>query len=243
MFTFTVVNFADLETLAILGIDIISLADPPEPGDGSPISSITVTDNIAGEVDYVGGDSNDDDELDTGEFWPYTASYIVQVADLDSKFDLTNQATATGKDRENHDVTSTDTHRTDIRYTPVISIVNTGPVSATVGEMVVFTFTVTNDDVSGDSTPIRIDSVTDSIAGPATRVSVLNDDGDDWLENGEIWIYTANHKVKLAPNPLINVGTAVGKDQDNKTIVSYSNSHSTMIDSKGGIFLPIILKN
>ena len=50
-------------------------------------------------------------------------------------------------------------------------------------------------------------SVTDSLAGPATLVS--GDDGDNILEAGETWTYTATHTVQPGdPDPLANTATA-----------------------------------
>jgi len=127
----------------------------------------------------------------------------------------------------------------------VVNIVKDGPASANVGETVVYTFTVTNDAVNGDGSPVSSVTVTDTIAGVATYVS--GDDGDDLLEVGETWVYTASYTIQPTdPDPLVNTGTVEGKDRDGAT-VSDTDTHSTEIGQPSPpeckIFLPIILNN
>lgn len=63
------------------------------------LSSVSVTDDMVSPVTYVSGDVNDDDMLQPGETWIYTAT-----ADLTAT--TTNTATATGS---SNNVTATDT--------------------------------------------------------------------------------------------------------------------------------------
>jgi uncharacterized repeat protein (TIGR01451 family) len=83
-------------------------------GDGSPISTVTVTDTIANPVNYVDGDDGDG-LLEVGEAWIYTASYTIQVTHPDP---LVNIGTATGQDRNGDSVSGTDTHSTAIEGGP-----------------------------------------------------------------------------------------------------------------------------
>jgi len=114
-----------------------------------------------------------------------------------------------------------------------------------VGETVVYTFTVTNDAVNGDGSPVSNVSVSDDYAGSVAYVS--GDDGDGLLEVGESWVYTASYTIQdTDPNPLVNTGTVTGEDVDGAP-VSDTDTHSTEIGQPSPpeckIFLPIILNN
>jgi len=117
----------------------------------------------------------------------------------------------------------------DIDYKPIIKIVKTGPTTAKVGDNVTYNFEVTNDDEIGDGSPIDNVSVTDTIAGTATYVS--GDTGADGiLEVGETWIFTADYIILTTdPNPLVNTGTANGKDL-NGDPVSDNDDHSLNVE-------------
>jgi uncharacterized repeat protein (TIGR01451 family) len=117
----------------------------------------------------------------------------------------------------------------DIDYKPIIKIIKTGPTTARVGDTVTYNFEVTNDDEIGDGSPIDNVTVTDTIAGTATYVS--GDTGADGvLEVGETWIFTANYIILTTdPNPLVNTGTANGKDL-NGDQVSDNDDHSLNVE-------------
>ena len=178
-------------------------------GDGSPISSVSVSDSLAGAASYVSGDDGDS-ILQASESWVFQASYVVQPTDPDP---LGNTATASGIDADGDPVSDTDTHSLDVAYNPAIAIVKTGPATANVGDAVTYTFTVTNDNVNGDGSPIQNVAVADSLAGIAAYVS--GDDGDGLLEVGESWIFEATRTVAPTdPDPLGNTGTVTGQDLD-----------------------------
>lgn len=59
--------------------------------------------------------------------------------------------------------------------------------------------------------------MSDDLAGDAVYVS--GDDGNDFLEVGEIWIFTANYVVTFNdPEWLINIATAIGTDELDVTV-------------------------
>jgi uncharacterized repeat protein (TIGR01451 family) len=144
---------------------------------------------------------------------------------------------------------NTYTHTILVERSPDLRIIKEGPATASVSETVVFTFTIANVVVTptsirasatGDGSPISNVSVTDTIASPVNLVS--NGDGDDLLEVGEVWIYTASYTIQATdPTPLVNIGTVTGKNRGGNPISSTS-THSTTVGASG-IFLPIILKN
>ena len=192
--------------------------------DGSAVRGLTVTDNIAGAATYVSGDANSDLLLDAGETWNYSATYTIVAADADP---LINTGTVTGTDRDGKTISDTDTHTLNIGFAPVITVVKSGPASATVGQTVTYTFAVSHAPTS-DGSAVRGLTVTDNIAGAATYVSG-DANSDLLLDAGETWNYSASYTVLTAdPDPLINIATATGKDRDGND-VSDTDTHTLNI--------------
>ena len=178
--------------------------------DLSAVTIVTVNDDVAGAGAYVSGDTNGNLLLDGDESWIYSAVYTVTSADPDP---LVNTVTVTSTDPDGDPVPdATDNHSTDVEHLPVITVDKTGPASALVGDTVTFNFAVSHDS-SSDGSPVSNLTVADDFAGPATYVS--GDDGDDVLELGETWLFTASYTTTAAdPDPLVNTGTATGDDPD-----------------------------
>ncbi|MHA2374634.1 MAG: DUF7507 domain-containing protein [Candidatus Thorarchaeota archaeon] len=74
------------------------------------------------------------------------------------------------------------------------------------GDDVTYTYEVWN---TGDC-PLQDVYVTDSLGIPVSYVS--GDDGDGWLESGEIWIFQATYTVPIPSDDVCNIGTAYGTD-------------------------------
>jgi uncharacterized repeat protein (TIGR01451 family) len=205
-----------------------SITHDTSNGDGSPVQILTVTDDVAGDATYLSGDDDDDSWLQADETWTYTVAHTVQLADPNP---LINQVTATGTDLDGDTVIATDTHSTTINYTPALTVVKDGPDIAEVDETVVYTFSITHDTINGDGSPVKILAVTDDVAGEATYVS--GDDGDDWLQASETWVYTASYTIAPDdPNPLENEVSVSAEDRDGDQ-VSASDSHSTFLSTSG----------
>ena len=132
-----------------------------------------------------------------------------------------NTATATGYYGTTA-YTETDDHSLDVEM-PGINVDKSGPASATVGEVVTFTFTVTNT----GTVPLSTVTVTDSIAGTATYVSG-DANGDSKLDTTETWVYTATWTVAATPDPLVNTATATGTDNSGNSVTG-TDTHSTDI--------------
>ncbi len=103
VFTFTVSNVSFVPT-AIRGA----------AGDGSPLTGISVIDDLAGQARYISGDDADG-VLEIGEAWLYTASYTILASDPNP---LVNTVTASGYDGNGNLVTGADTHRVIITHVP-----------------------------------------------------------------------------------------------------------------------------
>jgi uncharacterized repeat protein (TIGR01451 family)/uncharacterized repeat protein (TIGR02543 family) len=194
--------------------------------DGSAVSSVTVTDTVAGTAILVSGDTNTDDELDLGETWVFTASYTVQPTDPDP---LLNVGTVKGTDGDGDDITAdSNTHSMAVEYAPALSIAKDGPLAANVGNTVVYTFTVSHD-IASDGSPVSSVIVTDTIAGTATLVSG-DTNTDDELDLGETWVFTASYTIQITdPDPLLNTGTVSGQDEDGDDVPSAEDTHSTAL--------------
>jgi uncharacterized repeat protein (TIGR01451 family) len=191
-------------------------------GDGSSIRDVTLSDSIADPA-YLFGDLDGDGVLETNESWFFFASYKVKATDPDP---LVNTATVSGRDKDgDEDITDTDTHTTTIEFEPTIAVDKSGPALVSLGDTAVYTFTVINDGISGDGSPIRSVTVTDTLAGSATRVD--GDDGDDILEVTETWIFTATH-TPASTGTVTNIATASGQD-GNGDLMTDTDDHSVLV--------------
>jgi len=91
-----------------------------------------------------------------------------------------------------------------------LSIVKSGPLYAYAGDIITYTYTVTN---AGPDSACNV-SVDDDLAGTATYVSG-DDDEDGCLDPGETWTFTATYTVKAGdPDPLVNTATVSGDAED-----------------------------
>jgi uncharacterized repeat protein (TIGR01451 family) len=199
-----------------------TVANDDSVGDGSPLSAVSVNDSLSGAASYVSGDDGDN-LLEVGESWIFTATYTVKPDDSDP---LTNIATATARDGDGDLFTAQDVHSADVDYAPSIRIEKNGPVSASRGETIAYTFVVTNDLSSGDGSAIESVSVMDSLADTAY---VSGDDGDGLLEIGEAWIFEATYTIPdVGPAAITNVAVASGEDQDGDPL-SDQDDHTLQI--------------
>lgn len=217
-------------------------------GDGTPISNVIVYDDYAGQATLVSGDDGNA-LLERNEAWVYVASYRVRNTDPTP---LTNTAVVSGLNAAGDIVTATATHSMTIGYGPTLNIIKRGPDVATIGDTVVFTFTVSNVSIVstgmdgspgvggmdvGDGSPVRNVSVTDDRAGVATYLS--GDDGDALLEIGESWIFVVTYTIlHVDSGPLVNTATVVGNDGNGKPL-SAQDTHSTYVNWFE-TFLPIV---
>jgi uncharacterized repeat protein (TIGR01451 family) len=198
-----------------------TVSNDHEIGDGSAISDVVLIDDLV-DPEYVDGDQDGDGILDATENWFFVASRTVQPGDPE---ELVNTASVSGLGLEGEVVTDTDTHTTTIAFEPTIAVDKTGPAFASLGETVIYTFTVDNDGSSGDGSPIYSVVVSDTLAGGAARVG--GDDGDDVLEVGETWVFTASHTPASAGS-VTNVATVAGQD-GNGDPVSANDQHTLIV--------------
>jgi hypothetical protein len=126
-------------------------------------------------------------------------------------------------------------------YTAALSLTKEGPAIARVGDTVVYSMTVINDAVQGDGSPILDVSLRDDLVDAVTFVG--GDDGDELLEVGESWVYTASYTIQTtAPDPLVNIAIVTGTDQDGEGVPEASDDHAIVIGDRLYLYLPLILR-
>jgi uncharacterized repeat protein (TIGR01451 family) len=206
--------------------------DVTNTGD-TPLSGLTVNDNVAGAGTFTGGDTNSNGMLDLGETWIYTKQFTIPS---NQTSDITNTVTACGSDSLQLQDCDTDDHTTTV-LNPGIHVVKTGPSSAAAGSTVTYTFTVTN---TGNTSLDSI-AVNDNIAGAGVYQSG-DTNGNSMLDTTETWIYTAQYNIPANQfNSVTNTVTACGStttdneielevaDLNNSKTVCAQDSHTLVI--------------
>ena len=160
-----------------IGDPIIVNATVTNPGD-TPLSDISVTDDLAGALSYVSGDTNGNGILDIGEAWLFTGSHIATDADF-----ITDTVTAQGTDVLERTVSDDASCETEIDHLPAIEIEKSvdgndpdGDFSdqedTGIGSTVTYRVVIDND----SSEPVTITSLLDdTYAGIVCRDSDGND--------------------------------------------------------------------
>jgi uncharacterized repeat protein (TIGR01451 family) len=159
--------------------------------------------------------------LDVGETWEYTASYTATQADIDSGADLVNIATADSDQTQ----PKTDDEKVTITQNPNLDISKTADVSQVdaVGDVINYTYTLTNTgNVSLSDVTLSDDNFTPANTGDDFSPTLSsNGNGDNILDVGETWEYTASYTVTQADidsgADLVNVATVDTEQTDPKT--------------------------
>ncbi|MGE0367312.1 MAG: hypothetical protein AB7Q00_16435, partial [Phycisphaerales bacterium] len=143
-YTYTVTNTGNAAVANVVVVD-----DNATPGDTSDDVTLTLQ----------GGDANTDGLLDVGETWTYSASYVVTQADLDSGEDITNVAVVTGDDTDgdSDDATVTVDQNHSLNVVKDAEIEDGGDVIDEVGDVIIYTYTVTNTGNAAISGVVAVD--------------------------------------------------------------------------------------
>ncbi|MEM3872419.1 MAG: SdrD B-like domain-containing protein, partial [Nitrososphaeria archaeon] len=167
---------------------------------------VEVNDDKAGQATYVSGDTNNNEKLDVGETWTFTATYKISETDPDP---LKNIATVTSATKDPNLSNNQASWSVDI-LNPDIMVEKSGPDYAHEGDTITYTITVKN---TGDC-PLYTVSVFDDVLGDLTGYLL-----DTTLEVGEMNIFDVDYTVKAGdPDPLENKVTASGKDALEKPV-------------------------
>jgi uncharacterized repeat protein (TIGR01451 family) len=212
------------------------------------LTGVTVTDKVeaygatnatavlGGDAVHNIGDINNDGELDVGETWRYTATYVVTQADIDaaaSQFggdgDIDNIALGdtgqTPPDSDDEDVPIVFLPHIDV-VKSVVSVTNgdnngtpgdlTDDRVNSAGDIINYSLTILNDGNVALTGVTMTDNVEGQGATNATAVTaggfnVGDTDSDGVFDVGETWRYTASYTVTQAD---IDAALAVGGDGD-----------------------------
>ncbi|MEP3308339.1 MAG: Ig-like domain-containing protein, partial [Gilvibacter sp.] len=214
------------------------------PGNVS-ISNVVVNDPLLGG-DVAGplsGDTDGDGELDPLETWVYEATYVITQDDIDAG-EVSNQATVTGLDTNDNEVSDMsddnsaledDPTVTELCREPAIAIVKVGDYIDTDadscsddGEFINYTFTVTNQgNVSLENVVVTDPLLGGVIAGPDSG----DTDGDGELDIDETWIYTGSYTITsddIDTGSVSNQATATGQDADGNEVSDLSDDDSVL---------------
>jgi VCBS repeat-containing protein len=174
------------------------------PG-SEPLSDVSVTDDKVEHVNYQSGDTNGDGKLDTDETWVFTATHTITA---DDPSPLVNNGAAAGTNSLSQTIIAWTSASVDILQ-PAIAINKTAePVEAHEGDIITYTYTVTNP----GNVPLSNVSVTDDKIGDANYQSG-DTNGDGKLDIDETWVFTATYDVTDEdPGRLVNTATVSGTD-------------------------------
>ena len=184
------------------------------------IDNVVVSDTKAdaGSLSYVSGDDGDN-LLQVGEEWIYSAIHTVTQSDLGAG-SFVNVASVTGDDPEDNPV-SDDTPPVTVSsdQSPNITVTKSATESSysKVGDVLNYTITVSN---SGNVTINNV-VVSDTKADAGSLSYVSGDDGDNLLQVGEEWIYSAIHTVTqsdLDAGSFVNVASVTGDDPEDNPV-------------------------
>ncbi|WP_343534536.1 Ig-like domain-containing protein, partial [Pedobacter sp.] len=199
------------------------------------LDNVVLTDNIAGITPaYQGGDTNNNNKLDVGESWVYTASYTITQTDVNAG-KVSNTAVVTSKDPAGNDVTDnsgTDTNNDSPTETPipqsgkislVKSVTSTTPAGGyKLGDRIDYQFVAKNE---GN---VTLDNVvlTDNIPGVTPIYASGDANNNNKLDVGESWVYTASYTITQAD-------VDAGKVSNTAVVTSKDPSGNDVTDNSG----------
>ncbi len=185
------------------------------------LSDIDLSDDKCDPVNFVSGDSNNNDKLETTEIWNYACQENITET-------LTNTATVTGKYGETS-VTDTDNATVTVAaevITPCIKVVKSAsPVGLPAGGgNIVYSYVVTN---TGNANLTNI-SLSDDKCSPVNFVSG-DSNTNSILETTETWNYTCQKNIT---ENTINIATVTGKFEN--TTVSDTDTIGVAVATPSG---------
>src|SRR6478752_5467799 len=161
------------------------------------------------------GDTDQDNLLDVGETWQYTASHQVTQAELDAGTNIVNTATVTGTgatpDTDDASVTVAQNKILHIEKDATVA----GGTADVAGETISYTLAVTNPGNAAIANVVVDDPFTTNEAPVLSGTFNVGDtDQDNLLDVGETWQYTASHQVTQAEldagTNIVNAATVTG---------------------------------
>ena len=197
----------------------------------SPNLTCTVEDQLLGISEVA--------NLAPGESHVINASRVVQPGDADP---LVNEAAADCKVDGFPNVlpTVSASHSVNL-FQPDVTVDKTGPATASVGDTITYSFTITNTG-SSDSPALVLVSVNDTVLGDLTAAA--NAAGCGSLAVNVSCNFTADHTVSAGdPNPLVNVVDVLYNPEGFPNEIRDDDDHSVEIVVKGEGCTPGFWKN
>ena len=161
------------------------------------------------------GDTDQDNLLDVGETWQYTASHTVTQAELDAGTNIVNTATVTGTGA----TPDTDDATVAVAQSKILHIEKDatvpGGTANSTGDVINYTLAVTNTGNAAMAGVVVDDPFTTNEAPVLSGAFNAGDtDQDNLLDVGETWQYTASHTVTQAEldagTDIVNTATVTG---------------------------------
>jgi hypothetical protein len=201
---------------------------------GGPLSNVVVSDdkcpNVQGPSKVEGPNDTGAAFLDVGDVWTYTCETPVPDHSAGEENPVVNTVTAAAQDEFQRPVSDTDQHSTRILH-PAIAIDKTGPATATQGDLVPYTLTVTNpgDESFAAATVV----VTDPQCAAAPALSVKNrgaglDPSPGTLDPGDSWVYVCSVQTQTGQTRVDNVADVNAADEFGHP-VSATDTASTVL--------------
>ena len=172
---------------------------------------VTVTDdNVVAQPVYDSGDANSNGKFDVGETWTFLAQHDVTQNDLDGG-SVTNNATGHAHFNSVSYDSNMATLTVNATQNPGFDLIKsvTESTYTHVGQVLNYTYKLTN---AGNVTLLGANVTDDNT--DAVPAYLSGDDGDNKLEVGEVWTFTATHTVTLAE---VNAGS----------ITNHATGHAT----------------
>jgi uncharacterized repeat protein (TIGR01451 family) len=184
----------------------------------TPLHDVTLTDPRCddGTLTEATGDDGDG-TLEPDETWHFTCTHVVGSEDPDP---LPNTAGVVGTAKDGRQATDSDDHEVDLIH-PAIAIVKTvNPDSGEPGDVVTYTYEVTN---TGDTTLFDV-SVDDDVIGHIGDIAEL--------APGQSEVLTADWTLSATAVALVNVGTATGTDTLGEEVTDSDDAFVTVVEAE-----------
>ena len=199
---------------------------------GWPLTLVSVTDDVLGDLTAAATTAGCD-ELAVGAFCEFSVNYTIQAGDPDPLVNTVTVEYAHADPATAGNVTDTDSHSTNL-FQPAVQIDKTANVTeAMVGDMVTYTFLITNLS-SSDSPDLILDSLTDTVLGNLELAP--NYDADcDTLDFGDTCTFTVDYLIPMgAPSSLTNVVTVHYHPEGFPNDITDSDDHTITVRGNEG---------
>ena len=151
--------------------------------DGSPLTSVEVSDSECSRLNYVRGDIDNDGVLDTGELWEYECSVV--MPDSPS---VQHLATAAGVTLGGETISAEDSLLTS-QSEGSLQVSFAGPNEASHAQVTTFQFLVTYSNPGDSTAASQVATITANQCDSALQYVSGDVDGDAMVDTDETWLF------------------------------------------------------